>query len=137
MADTVRGVDYFYVTIPDAPGEGNRLLTAIKDAGVDLRACLAFPVGTGQSQVDLFPEDADALRHAVAAAGLSLSDPKRAFLVDGDDRVGAVADTIGRLGEASINVTAVAAASAGEGRYGMMLWVAHGDYERAAAALGV
>ena len=136
MADTVRAVEYFYVTIPDAAGEGNRLLAALREAGVNLRAYLGFPVGGGRSQIDFVPEDAEALRRAVEAAGLSLSQAKRAFLVEGDDRVGAVADTTAKLAEANINITAAAAASAGSGRYGMILWVAQGDVERTADLLG-
>jgi predicted amino acid-binding ACT domain protein len=64
-----------------------------------------------------------------------LSKAKRAFLIEGDDRVGAVADTIAKLAEANINVTAAAATGAA-GRFGMILWVAPADYERAAGALG-
>ena len=48
-----------------------------------------------------------------------------------------VADTLAKLAEAEINVTASAATGAGSGRYGMILWVAPADYERAADALGV
>lgn len=136
MADNVRSVDYFYVTVPDAAGEGNRVLTALNDAGVNLRACLGFPVGNGQSQLDLVPEDTQALRRVVESAGLTLSEAKRAFLVQGDDRIGAVADTMAKLAEADVNVTAVAAASAGSGKYGMILWVAPEDHDRAATALG-
>ena len=135
MADRVRGVDYFYVTIPDAPGEGDRLLSALRNGDVNLLAYLGFPVGGGQSQIDFVPEDAEALRQAVEGAGLALSEAKRVFLVEGDDRVGAVADTTAKLAAANINVTAAAAASAGSGRYGMILWVAPGDYERAADVL--
>jgi hypothetical protein len=40
------------------------------------------------------------------------------------------------LGEANVNVTAAAAIGAGSGRYGMILWVAAADYEKAADALG-
>jgi hypothetical protein len=136
MADTVRGVDYFYVTIPDAPGEGNRLLSTLRDAGVSLLAYLGFPVGGGESQIDFVPENAGALRQAVEGAGLALSEAKRAFLVEGDDRVGAVADTTAKLAAANINVTAAAAVSAGSGRYGMILWVTPEDHERAADVLG-
>jgi len=136
MADTVRGVEYYYVTVPDAPGEGQRILSALKDGGVNLLAYLGFPLGGGQSQIDLVPEDADALRDAAGRAGVTLSEAKRAFLVQGDDRVGAVADTTAKLAEASINITAAAATGAGAGRYGMILWVAPEDYERAADALG-
>ncbi len=136
MADTARGVEYYYVTVPNAPGEGQRILSALKDGGVNLLAYLGFPLGGGQSQIDLVPEDADALRDAAGRAGVTLSEAKRAFLVQGDDRVGAVADTTAKLAEASINITAAAATGAGAGRYGMILWVAPEDYERAADALG-
>lgn len=51
--------------------------------------------------------------------------------------MGAVADVTRRLSDARINITAAAAASAGGGRYGMILWVAQADYETAAKALGV
>jgi hypothetical protein len=135
MADTVRGVDYYYVTVQDAPGEGQRLLSALKDSGVNLLAFLGFPSG-GQSQIDLVPEDAQALRDAAEQAGVTLSEAKRAFLIQGDDRVGAVADTLRKLADANVNVTAAAAAGAGSGRYGMILWVSEGDYDRAASALG-
>ena len=33
MAETVRGVEYYYVTVPDAPGEGQRILSALRSAG--------------------------------------------------------------------------------------------------------
>jgi hypothetical protein len=137
MADTVRRVDYYYVTVPDAPGEGQRILSALKDSGVNLLAFLGFPVGGGgQSQLDLVPEDPESLREAAEQAGVTLSEAKRAFLIQGDDRVGAVADTLAKLSEANVNLTAAAATGAGSGRYGMILWVAAADYERAAHALG-
>jgi hypothetical protein len=136
MADTVRGVEYFYVTVPDEPGEGQRLLSALKDGGVNLHAYLGFPLGGGQSQIDLVPEDPELLKDVAERAGVTLSEAKRAFLIEGDDRVGAVADTTAKLAEANINVTAAAATGAGSGRYGMILWVAPADQERAADALG-
>jgi hypothetical protein len=136
MADSIRGVEYYYVTVPDAPGEGQRILSALQESGVNLLAYLGFPAGGGQSQLDLVPEEPGALKDAAERLGLTLSEAKRAFLVQGDDRVGAVADTVAKLAEASINVTAAAATSAGSGRYGMILWVAADDYDRAAGVLG-
>jgi len=86
--------------------------------------------------VDLVPEDPASFRQAAERAGLTLSEAKRAFLIQGDDRVGAVTDTTAKLAGANINITAAAATSAGSGRYGMILWVTPADYERAANALG-
>ena len=136
MADTVRRVDYFSVTVPDAPGEGDRILSTLRDRSVNLLAYLGFPLEGGRSQLDLVPEDADALRQAAEAAGLALGEAKRALLIEGDDRVGAVADTTAKLAEANINVRAAAATRAGSGRYGMILWVAPADYEQAADVPG-
>jgi hypothetical protein len=136
MADTVRRVGYYYVNVPDKPGEGERILSALKESKVNLLAYLGFPSGDGQSQVDLVPEDPAALRQAAESSGLTLSEAKQAFLIQGDDRVGAVSDVIAKLAEANINITAAAATSDGSGRYGMILWVAPADYERAAEALG-
>ena len=95
MADTVRRVEYQYVTVPDAPGEGQRILSALKESGVNLLACLGFPAGNGRSQLDLVPENAESLRSALEGTGVTLSEVKHAFLVQGDDRAGAVAE-IGR-----------------------------------------
>jgi hypothetical protein len=136
MADTVQSVEYYYVTVPDAPGEGERILSALKDSGVNLLALLGFPLGGGQSQIDLLPEDPQLLREAAERAAVTLSEAKRAFLIQGDDRVGAVADTLAKLAEANINVTAVAATGAGSGRFGMILRVVASDFERAAEVLG-
>jgi hypothetical protein len=136
MADTVRSVEYHYVTVPDAPGEVQRILSALKDGGVNLVAFLGFPLDGGQSQIDLVPEEPESFRDAAQRAGVTLSEAKRAFLLQGDDRVGAVADATAKLAEANINITAAAAIAAGSGRYGMILWVAPTDYESAAGALG-
>jgi hypothetical protein len=136
MADSVRSVDYYYVTVPDKPGEGQRILSALKDGGVNLLAFLGFPVEGGQSQLDLVPDDPQQLREAAEGAGVTLSEAKRAFLIEGDDRVGAVADTAAKLADANINLIAAAATTVGSGRYGMILWVAPTDYDRAADVLG-
>jgi hypothetical protein len=136
MADTVRTVEYYKVTVPDAPGEGQRIVSELKESGVNLLAFIGFP-REGETQIDLIPEDPQSLRQAGERAGFTLSEAKRAFLIQGDDRVGAVGDTLAKLAEAEINVTASAATGAGSGRYGMILWVAPADYERAVSALGV
>jgi hypothetical protein len=135
MADTVRSVEYYYVTVSDEPGEGQRIFSALQEGGVNLLAVLGFPLEGGRSQIDLVPEDPESLMEAAAAAGITLSEAKRAFLVQGDDRV-AVAATTAKLADANVNITANAVAAAGTGRYGMVLRVAPADYARALDAPG-
>ena len=69
------------------------------------------------------------------AAGWKLTGPKRAFLISGDDRVGAIADIIGQLADAKINVIAVDAVGA-DGRFGAILWVEPRTFKKAAQVLG-
>ncbi len=56
-------------------------------------------------------------------------------MIQGDDRVGALTDTLGRLAEAKINVTALDAVTAGMGRYGAVFWVKPRDVNKTAKLL--
>jgi hypothetical protein len=104
MADTIRVVEYFYVVTPDKPGEGARVLNTLKEAGVNLLALSGFPGGR-RWQLDLIPADPAAFRQAAKHAKWKVVGPKRGFLVQGDDRVGAVAEMLARLGDLiSVNV---------------------------------
>ena len=122
MADTIRKVAYYKVEVPNRPGEGVRLLEALRDAGVNLLAFTGFPYGR-KAQIDFIPEDEAAFKKAAMGAGLKVGAKKSCFLVQGEDRVGAVADILSILAAAKINVTAVDAIVAGGGRYGVILWV--------------
>ena len=68
--------------------------------------------------------------------GWTLSKPKKAFLIQGKDEVGAILKHINRLAANKINITAADAVFAGKGRYGMILWVKPKDYIRATRVLG-
>ena len=129
MADAVRVVDYFYVTVPDKPGEGARLLETLRQERVNLLAFSAFPEGR-KSQADFVPEDAAAFRRAAKKAKWKVTGPKKVFLVQGDDRVGACADLVGALAAAKVNITALDAVSV-HGRYGAIFWVAPKDMKKA------
>ena len=134
MAETVRTADYFYVMVPDKPGEGARVLGELRRAGVNLVAYSGFPIGRG-AQLDLVPTDAAALKAVAKQQKWKIKGPKRAFLIEGDDRVGACADVLGRLAAAKINVTAMDSL-AGGGRYAAILWVKPRDVKRTASVLG-
>ncbi len=132
----VRRIDYFYVTVPDKVGEGRKVLSTLKQEGVNLIGFLGFPAGGGKAQLDLIPQDAAALKRAAEKGSWKLVGPKKAFLFQDSDRVGAVADALDKLGGAGVNLTATSAAVCGQGHYGMFMWVAPADYEKAAKALG-
>jgi hypothetical protein len=136
MGEEIRTVDYFYVETADKPGEAARLLGELKKAGVNLLVFSGFPKGK-RAQLDFVPENPGAFRDVAKRNKWKLVGPKKAFLVQGDDRVGAGADLLGKLAAAKINVTATDAICSGGGRYGVILWVKSRDFKRAAQALGV
>jgi len=136
MPDEIRSVDYFYIQTPNKPGAAAGALRALQASGVNLLAFSGFPAGR-KAQLDFVPADSEAFVKAARQARLKLSPRKSGFLIQGDDRVGAIASSLGKLADAKINVTAVDAVSAGMGRFGAILWVKPKDRKRAAKALGV
>lgn len=135
MAETVRIVEYYYATVGDRPGEARRLLEHLSEKGVNLIAFTAFPAAEGTSQLDFFAESNQLLREAAEEAGMQLVGPKRAFLIQGDDRIGSLHDHHLKLANANINVHAANGMVCGSGKYGYVIWVKPEDMSRAAEAL--
>ena len=134
MADQISRVDYYSAMVPDKPGEAARILTELEQAGVNLVAFSGFPEGR-KAQLDFIAADGPALVKAARKAGLDTGRKKTAFLIQGEDHVGAVAAIVRKLAEAGVNITSMQAVCAGESRYGGLLWVKPEDVRKAAKAL--
>ena len=137
MPDTISKVDYYSMPLPNEPGAGAFRLSILSEAGVSLIGLWGYPVGPGESNIDLIPADASAFKRAVRKADLKVSERRTAFLVQGKDRPGAVASWLAILGAAGINVRAAQAVCAGSGRYGAVIQVEPADFRKAAKVLGV
>lgn len=135
MSDTARKVDYFYIVVSDKPGEGAKVLSALAAEGINLLAFCGFP-SARKTQLDLVPADSAAFKLAAKKLKLKVSARKSGFLLQGEDRVGAMNETLDKLAAAKINITAMEAVSGGEGRYGAILWVKPVAVSRAAKLLG-
>lgn len=133
MSDRVRKVDYFYVTVSNAPGKAAKVLSGLAAQGVNLLAFSGFPSG-GKGQLDLVPENTAALTRAAKKLKLKLSKKKTGFLLQGSDRVGAMTRTLDTLAAAKINVTALDAV-AGGGRFAAIFWVKPKKVAKAAKLL--
>jgi hypothetical protein len=137
MAVRVKVAEYYYASIESKPGEGQRLFGHCSSHGVNLTNLTAFPSGQGKAQIDFFTDDVARLKEAAKEAGIELVGPKKAFLVQGDDRPGLLADFHLRLAYAGVNVYAANGTSDGSGRFGYVIWVKPEDFENAARALGL
>jgi hypothetical protein len=134
--DNIRKADYFSMEVANKPGEGAMCLKALKDAGVNLLAFTGFPSGR-KAQIDFITDDAAGLKAVGKKNKWKLSARKTVFLVQGDDRPGAVHEVVARLADKKIGITALDAVTAGGGRYGAIFWVKPKDLAKATKALGL
>ena len=137
MANIVRRIDYYYTEVPNQAGASAKVLNAFEAAGVNLIVYNGFPISVRRAQLAFVPTDGDAFIAAAQKAGVKMVGPNIAFLIQGEDRVGAVAEIVSKLGQARINITAIQAIAAGEGRYGAILWVKPSNVDKTAQKLGV
>ena len=137
MAYTIRRVDYYYATIRDELGAAYRVLAQLAELGVNLLAFTAVPSGPSLAQFALFPEDPNKLAAEASAAQLPLEGPYHAFLVQGDDELGALASVHERLFRAGVDVYASSGVTDGRGAFGYVVYVREDQFERAAETLGL
>ena len=120
----------------DSLGAGYRILSELSRMGVNFLAFNAIPIGPANVQLVLFPEDAEKLIQAAEPAGLALTGPQKALLIQGEDRLGELADIHRRLFDANVDVYAASGVTSDSG-YGYLLYVKPEQFESAAQTLEV
>ena len=135
MISSVRDVEYFSIVVTDRPGEARKFLEFLSEKSVNLLALTAFPLGGGESRIDFFPDDPSLLREAAEDAEVSMAGPRKAFLIQGEDKIGAFYDIHLKLSNARINVHACNGVVDGTGRFGYVIWVDPADHEEASKIL--
>ncbi len=133
MGHSIRQVTAVVMQVEDEVGVLHQVLRTLRDAGVDMLA-IASQRRRGTALMAI-PEDVGNVRQLAAERGVALQ-TRQVFLVEGNDRVGALCDITEAITEAEINIEDVAALSAGK-RYTAVLTFADADLEAAAEALGL
>jgi len=131
---SIRKASYYSMKLPQRPGAGAQLLAQLKAAKVNLLAFTGFPA-SGGAQVDFIPQDNAKFTKAARKAKLKLSARKTVFLLQGNDKVGALTQALGKLAKARINLVSLQAVTAGKRRFGAMFWVKAKDVAKASRAL--
>ncbi len=130
----IRKVAYFSMQVPNRPGVCVEMMKSIARDRLNLLAFTGFP-SAGRAQVDFVPADAAQFASKAKKMGVRLGPRKTAFLIQGDDRVGALTRVLDTLAKARINVTAMDAVTAGKKRYGAIFWVKPKDVGRVSRLL--
>lgn len=137
MSATIRPVEYFTTTLHDTPEAASQLLSTLASSGIDLLAFNAIPVGLMATQLVLFPQDSERFAVFAKRPGMTVAGPQRAFLIQGDDELGALARLHARLADASVHPFASTGVTDGRGGFGYIVYVREDEYDVAAEALGV
>ena len=137
MPARVRPVEYFYAIVEDKPGVAYTFLKDLASAEINLLAFNAIPLGMEKTELVLFPEETGRLARAAEKLGLMLRGPHRAFLIQGDDELGALVDMHRKLADAKVNVLSSSGVTDGRGGYGYIVYVRGEDFDAAARTLGV
>lgn len=135
MSDTIRKVEHFSIEVPNAPAKAFGVLSTLVSAGINLLACSGVPHGR-RARIDVVPDNSRRFRSAVKKAGLAFAAQKSGFLIQGEDHPGALAEHLEKLAAGNVNVTGIDALSAGDGRYGAILWVEDDAVRKARKLLG-
>lgn len=136
MALRASTVEYFYVRIEDHPGGAYELLATLASEEVDLRAFSAVPYGPNHVELTIFPERSELLTALATKQGWNVTGPQHAILVQGDDRLGALAEIQRVLTDAGVNIYASSGVTNGEGHFGYVIYFKEEDHQTAARALG-
>jgi predicted amino acid-binding ACT domain protein len=130
-------VEYYHAIVKDRPGEAYKFLTKLAGMGINLLSFTAVPLKPRSTQLTIFPEDPAKLKREAKKNNMVLDGPHKAFWVQGDDELGALADIHRKIYEADVNVYSASGVIDGQGSYGYIVYVEAKDYEAAAKALDI
>ena len=111
----VERVDVWAATIPDRPGGLAEVLTALRDAGADLRSIIArrAPEEAGKGVVFVTPLQSDAEISAAAQVGFNVTRHLHSVRLMGPDRPGVAAVLVQKLADGGINLRGFSASVIG------------------------
>ena len=137
MPYSIRRVEYYYTSVRDRPGAAYKLLAQMAEMGLNLVAFTAVPMGPMHTQLTIFPEDPARMSAMAQRAGMKVDGPHPAFLVQGDDELGALAEIHQTLYQANVNVFASTGVTDGSGTFGYLVYVRSEDFDRASKSLSI
>ncbi|MBI2705716.1 MAG: ACT domain-containing protein [Actinobacteria bacterium] len=94
------------IEVDNEPGSLARVAAAISDAGVNISAATCTGPGDKAAMHILVPH-AEAAKHALATANITVTSQREVVVVDAEDRPGVLADMARMIAEAGIDLDLV------------------------------
>jgi len=133
----VERVDVWAATIPDSPGGLADVLTALREAGADLKSIIArrAPEEPGKGVVFVTPLQGDREIGAAAQVGFNITRRHHSVRVLGPDRPGVAAAVTQKLADAGINLSGFSASVIGTQFVAYMAVDSQADADKAVEVL--
>ncbi|WP_028208956.1 ACT domain-containing protein [Paraburkholderia nodosa] len=133
MELSVERVDVWAATIDDKPGGLAKVLSVLRDAGVDLQFVVArrAPEASGKGVVFVAPLQGDSAIRAATQVGFSVTPSLHSIRVMGLDQLGIIAQLTLMLADGGINLRGVSAAVLGTQFIAYLAVDSLGDAEKA------
>jgi hypothetical protein len=119
---------FFVIATEDRPGQLARFSKQMSEHEILLEAVWSFGTGRGNAEIIAIPREPVAFRKTAREAAWIVREGS-CFHLSGEDRAGALADTLDRIAQEGINLYAVDAMGL-EGRYSAYVWCSEADFEK-------
>jgi len=119
---------FFAIDAEDKPGQLARFSMRMSEEEINLSCVWSFGTGRGNAEIIAIPNKPHHFRKIARAAGWVFEEGSCFHLV-GEDRPGALADTLDRIAQEGINLYSVDAMGF-ESRYSAYVWCDEDDVEK-------
>jgi len=124
----IRRTQYIVISTDDQPGQLARFSKKISEYEINLEAIWCFGTGRGNAEIIAIPWDPNLFKKIAIEAGWTFREGS-CFHLSGEDRPGALAETLDRIAQEGINLHAVDAMAI-EGKYSAYVWCNEQDVEK-------
>ncbi len=124
----VKRATYFVIDSEDRPGQLARFSKRMSEDEINLAGVWSFGTGRGNAEIIAIPHDAHQFRKTARDADWRFREGS-CFHLAGEDRPGALADTLDLIAKEGINLHAVDAMGFNSG-YSAYVWCDEGDVEK-------
>jgi hypothetical protein len=94
------------IEVENEPGALAKVATAVSDGGVNISAATCTSPAD-RAQLHILVKHAEAAKHALATAGVTVTSEREVVVVEAHDRPGELADLTRKIAEAGINLDLV------------------------------
>jgi len=124
----IERASYFIIATEDKPGQLARFSAQMSKDEINLAGVWSFGTGRGNAEIIAIPRDPHAFRKVAREAGWKFKDGSCFHLI-GEDRPGALAETLDLIAKEGINLYAVDAMGF-DSAYSAYVWCDERDLEK-------